>query len=58
MAEIVAQKSTLLISRASTAWKYMHGLINVYKPANMETHYVINAIKTNICKGKFLSNLI
>lgn len=51
MGEIVAQKTSLLISRASTAWKFMHGLMNVYKPAGMETSYVIKAIKTNICKG-------
>lgn len=51
MGEIVAQKTSLLISRASSAWKFMHGLMNVYKPAGMETSYVIKAIKTNICKG-------
>lgn len=52
MAELVVKKSSMLISRASRAWKFLHGTINVYKPAEMETATVIKALKTNICAGK------
>lgn len=52
MAGLVAKKSAMLISRASRAWKFLHGTINIYKPADMKTTTVINAIKKNICKGE------
>lgn len=52
MAELVVKKSSMLISRASRAWKFLHGTINVYKPSEMETATVIKALKTNICAGK------
>lgn len=52
MKELVAKKSSeIIISSASKAWKYVHGLVNVYKPAGVKTVHVINSIKTNICKG-------
>lgn len=54
MAELVKQSTKLsrVISKASTAWRFLHGTINVYKPAEMSVPVMINAIKTNICKGK------
>lgn len=51
MSGLVAKKASILTNRASTAWKFLHGMINVYKPAGMETSYVIKAIKQNICRG-------
>ncbi|XP_031625756.1 mitochondrial mRNA pseudouridine synthase Trub2 isoform X2 [Contarinia nasturtii] len=39
------------ISQASEAWRFLHGTINVYKPAGMLTSVLINAVKINICKG-------
>lgn len=56
MSELVVKNASLLISRASSAWKYLHGTINVYKPAGMRTTVLINAIKTNICNGKIERN--
>lgn len=52
MGELVARKSSLLVSRAAAAWKYLHGTINIYKPAEMETTQVITAIKLNLCRGE------
>lgn len=48
----VAKQSSLLIARAAKAWTFLHGTINVYKPAGIATRTVINSIKTNICRGK------
>lgn len=50
MSELV--KKSINISRASTAWRYLNGVINVYKPAGFDTRTVVNALKTNLCKGK------
>lgn len=52
MSELVAKTGSLLVWKASKAWKFLNGTINVYKPAEMTTGTVIRAIKTNICKGK------
>lgn len=52
MSELVVKKSSMLILRASKAWKFLHGTINVYKPAGMYTATVINSIKKNLCDGK------
>lgn len=52
MSELVARNGSLLVWKASQAWKFLNGTINVYKPAEMTTGRVINAIKTNLVKGK------
>lgn len=52
MSEVVAKTGSLLVWKASKAWKFLNGIINVYKPADMAQSTVVRAIKTNICKGK------
>lgn len=52
MAGLSVKESSMLISRASKAWKYLHGTINVYKPAGMRTPVLMDAIKINLCKGE------
>lgn len=52
MSEFVAKTGSLLVWKASKAWKFLNGTINVYKPAEMATTTVIRAIKTNLCRGK------
>lgn len=52
MSELVAKTGSLLVWKASKAWKFLNGTINVYKPAEMTTRTVIDAIKINICRGK------
>lgn len=46
------RNSSMLISSAKKAYKYLHGTINVYKPAGVNTPTVIKAIKTNLCRGR------
>lgn len=48
----MAKTGSLLVWKASKAWKFLNGTINVYKPAEMTTRTVIDAIKINICRGK------
>lgn len=57
MADLMIRNPSILLKRASRAWRFLNGTINVYKPAEMETRTVIKAIKTNICAGKFNSEL-
>lgn len=58
MSELVAKTGSLLVWKASKAWKFLNGTINVYKPAEMATSAVIRAIKTNICRGKQTGNTL
>lgn len=37
---------------ASTVFKHLNGLINVYKPNGMKVKHVKAAILHNICQGK------
>lgn len=57
MSELVAKTGSLLVWKASKAWKFLNGTINVYKPAEMATRTVIGSIKTNICRGKRTANI-
>lgn len=53
MKELVAKKSSeLVLTSASKAWRYLHGLINIYKPAGVKTVQVISSVKTNLIKGE------
>lgn len=56
MANQLVTKKSLMLSRASAAWKFLNGTINVYKPAGMLTRTLINAIKINLCKGECILN--
>lgn len=58
MSELIAKTGSMLVWKASKAWKFLNGTINVYKPAEMATSTVIGAIKTNLCKGKQTANTI
>lgn len=52
MSELVLKNASMLVWKASKAWRFLNGTINIYKPAEMATNTVIKAIKTNICRGQ------
>ena len=38
---------------AATVFKYLNGIVNVYKPAGMKMKHVKTALIHNLCRGGF-----
>ncbi|XP_052868626.1 pseudouridylate synthase TRUB2, mitochondrial [Anopheles cruzii] len=39
-----------LVKDAPTVWNFLHGVINLYKPAGVTTHQVRNTVINNLCR--------
>lgn len=43
--------SLVTVKDAATVWKYLNGVINVYKPAGLTVQQVRHTIIGNLCRG-------
>lgn len=53
MSSLMIGKQSMLVSSAKEAYKYLHGTINVYKPAGISVKSVIRTLKLNLSESKF-----
>lgn len=44
-------KSLTKIYDAATAFKYLNGIVNLFKPAGMKVKHLKTAFQHNLCKG-------
>lgn len=42
---------TIETSKATVLWRYLNGVINVYKPAGVGINQLFASLRANLCKG-------